>query len=478
MPINIGSIFGQYLARPNFDDSVARDITQRFEPYQDYFLLVEKNDVLMEGVAALRRNADKYLPTFIEPGTRKYEVFLQEAVLDNTYTSAIRDSAGRIFTKDVAVSDDVPSFYDDWRKNVDRKETTFNRFAHRALYEMLQYGISYVLVDASREAGDGTLPYLTNIKATQLLRLTYQNVDGIDILTRFVWKVNDNEIRDYRLEDGRAKLYIWTSATASQGNATISGTAFFSIADERETDFDMIPIFPIYAERHSFFFGIPPLKFLADKALDISRRETLINLQFNYTLNPFLHLAGDSLGKDTEDKKLDISIDLAMITDSDTAANWIQADDKMVRAAMDRVTEMKKEVQDFTVNFIGRKPTALTATEVEADNARERTRLRNIVENLQYGFNNVMRFVSDIIRQDWPDDGIAFNQELEIAVATSEHVNTLIALRQQNLITTELLLDQLNQMNVFVGNVDIEDVIAALPADNERGTPDDERTQT
>ena len=463
MAFNLSSLSNNYLAQPDYDDSGMRDITTKVEPYRDYFDLVEKNDVLMEGLPAIRRNASKYLPTFIDTSSRKYDVLLQEIALDNTYTAAIRDSAGRIFTKEIASSDEVPSYFDEWRKDVDRKETSLDRFSHRVLIDMLQYGIAYVNVDAPRVQGTGAMPWITNIKATQLFRLTYTSEDGIDILQRFVWRVSNNEIRDYRMEEGRAVLYIHTrqlrDGESQRGNFVITAQAV--------TDFDMIPIFPIYAERHSFFFGTPPLRFLADKSLDVTRRDTLINLQFNYTLNPFLHLKGDGLGKNTEGKEIDVSIDLAMITDAETEATWVQADDKMVRAAMDRVASLRREMQDFTINFIGRKPTALTATEVEADNAKERTRLRNIVENLQHGFNNVMRFVSDIVRQDWPDNGISFNQELEVAAATKDHIDTLITMFDKNLITKEVFLQQAKRANFFEDTFDIETMLTQLEKEAE-----------
>ena len=482
-PIALGGLSGKYLARPDFDDSAITNITARLEPYQDYFLEIQKSDVLMGGVESIRRNASRFLPTFMDTSSRKYEIFLQEVSLDTTYSGAIRDSAGRIFTRDIAVSDEVPPFWEEWRKDVDLKGTSFNRFAHQSLIDMLRYGITYVLVDSPANAGSGISPWLSHIKATQLLRLIYTTVNGIDILTKFVWQDTPDVIKEYVLEDNRAVLRMHERQTGTVNVSAINNAASgtYVLTDEVVTDYEQIPIIPLYAERHSFFFGTPPLKFLADKSLDITRKESMINLNLNYTLNPFIHLKGVGLDKNTADKKLKVSLDIALITDAETEAEWVSADPKMVLAAMQRVTEMKKEMQDFTLNFIGKKPSIMTAAEVEADNAKERTRLRNIVENLQHGFQNVMRFVADIQFTEWPDDGIGFNQELEVAAATAEHINVLLQLREAGIINRETVIKQIQRLNFFGDSEDLDALLAQVPDndnDNDSATSDEEGDAT
>jgi len=240
---------------------------------------------LMGGTAAMRMAGVQYLPKEPAESDQAYMLRLGRSVLYNAYRKAVTDLAGKVFSKAISCTDDVPDNIREWCENIDLAGHDLHSFAHDVFIDAF-YGVSYVMVDFPRLAVGRTLdeerkvgarPYCVHIKCQNMIAWKSERIDGVETVTSariretsiqpdgdFGEKVV-SQVRQLELltqEDGSKKcqFFVWQEVIGQDGKKTwvinpeLSGV----------TSIDFIPIVPVYTDRTDFFAGLPPLTDLAD----------------------------------------------------------------------------------------------------------------------------------------------------------------------------------------------------------------------
>jgi hypothetical protein len=127
---------------------------------------------LMGGTQAMRRLGNLYLPQEPAESPAAYSVRLNRSFLFNGFAKTVRDMAGKVFAKPIAVGDDVPPEIVRYTENIDLQGRNLDVFAHDVFTDTLPDGIGYILVemDPAPVDSDGNVVRITREEEKALNR--------------------------------------------------------------------------------------------------------------------------------------------------------------------------------------------------------------------------------------------------------------------------------------------------------------------
>lgn len=254
---------------------------------------------LRGGTEAMRRRGEVYLPRNETERARpeRYAARLKMSVLFEAYDHAIGSLAEKPFQQAIVV-DKVPTPLDRIERNADRCGTSLTRFAHQMLDDLIDKGMSFLLVDhvnpnvvepdgttrkmnlAEEDARDAR-PYFVRILPDNFIGGTVEIQDGREVVTQL-------RIRDWvtRADNAGVEMKyevvrIWTTTTVetwerwygttsidpadqAQRYAQGDGGRFEQVQAPTPHGYpDGIPLVVVYSRKLGPLFAKPPLMNLA-----------------------------------------------------------------------------------------------------------------------------------------------------------------------------------------------------------------------
>lgn len=163
--------------------------------------LAELPRTLMGGTRAMRRAGAKYLPKFMAESQANHANRVSRSVLFNGFKSTVSQMTGKVFSKPVVLSADVPQALRDFAENIDLTGRNLNTFARDCFYDAMVPGIGFILVDAppavTRTDGmtptladyqkNGWRPYFVYVPIERLIGWQSQQIDGVETLRWFAF---------------------------------------------------------------------------------------------------------------------------------------------------------------------------------------------------------------------------------------------------------------------------------------------------
>ena len=164
-------------------------------------------DTLNGGTRAMRKAAQKYLPTEQVETERCYAARLARSVLHGGYAKIVSDLVGKPFSREVALVFDpvksgeephaLPDELAHLEYDCDNMGTGLTEFCARVMHDAIDHGVSWVLVDyppkpegmnASTERDLAFRPYFVHITARQLFGWTEEkSPNGSKRITSIKW---------------------------------------------------------------------------------------------------------------------------------------------------------------------------------------------------------------------------------------------------------------------------------------------------
>jgi hypothetical protein len=235
---------------------------------------------LMGGTKAMREAGTLYLPKEPAETQAAYDNRKARSTLFNAFGKTVEDMTGKVFQKEIQLADNVPQVLQDFAEDIDLTGRHLNLFARDLLYDGLQVGGGYILVDAppppqradkqpatkADYIATKWRPYLKHIPVENLIGWKSTTVDGAETLTQVRISECVTEEDGPYLEKEIAQIRVIEPGTWQTFRKSASG-------DQRDewiphangtNSLTKITLVPFYANRTGFMTFSPPLEKLAD----------------------------------------------------------------------------------------------------------------------------------------------------------------------------------------------------------------------
>lgn len=266
------------------------DVSTESQEYKDYQDRLHLPNTLMGGTAAMREAGTEYLPKEPAESQQAWETRRDRTTLFNAFKRTLEKLVGEVFSKDIALGEDVPAQIQEWCENIDNQGRNLSRFAFEGLKEALKDRIAYILVDYPKtdkkqtkeeEKQQNIRPYWVFLSSAQVIEPPiYEFINGQKVMTRVRYKytltVPDGDYgvktinRIRVLWPDRFEVWEEREKTAKGGKTTLE----WELQDLGELTLGLIPLVPIELAQE------PPLEDLAELnlahwKLDSDYRQTL-----------------------------------------------------------------------------------------------------------------------------------------------------------------------------------------------------------
>ena len=234
---------------------------------------------LMGGTLAMRAAGETYLPQFAKETADRYTDRLNEAVLYEAYSYAVRTLAGRPFGQPVTLGEAPAEYFARFAEDVDGAGTDLTTFSSRLLQDLLVYGRCHILVDypdttqiaeylgrsltRADETKYGVRAYWTRIPADAIIGWDGAQIGVNEVLTRLRIRSTVTEYVDGGYgESSVEQITVWTSEwiTAYRQNEKQDWVVY---GQPRVNTLGTIPLLTTYAQRDGLLSALPPLERLA-----------------------------------------------------------------------------------------------------------------------------------------------------------------------------------------------------------------------
>jgi hypothetical protein len=268
-------------------------------------------DTIVDGVAAIRKAGEKYLPKFTDEHPADYAYRLQLTKLTNIYRDTIEALAAKPFEDEVSILNDsnqnaVPQALLDFVENVDGSGNNLTVFSAATFFNGINSAIQWIMVDfpplstaagivtVADEKRSGRRPYWSHVLGRNILDVKSKVIEGNEVLTYIkIFEPGDvDHIRIFeRSELGKVtwSLHRKTNTTGADGK-----TQFIQI-ESGDITIGVIPLIPFITGRRDgrswrFF---PAMRDAADLQIELYQQES--GLKFAKTLTAYPMLAGNGI---------------------------------------------------------------------------------------------------------------------------------------------------------------------------------------
>lgn len=234
---------------------------------------------IMGGKEELRRHKE-YIPQHPAESDGVYKQRVAKAWLDNFVALQIEKATGKLFSKEIKVSD-VPPEIETLIENIDRQGRALNPFIHDVAAQAFEDGISFMLVDMpKRQKGAVTLadekalglrPYAIHIKPCDIIETLSEMIGGVETLTRVrimehvsvpveEWGYSEiDQVRVWIREETGVRWELYQQSGEKKE---------WVVVEKGATTFKAIYLIPFYTNRVGFCEGEPPFQNTAESTIE------------------------------------------------------------------------------------------------------------------------------------------------------------------------------------------------------------------
>lgn len=419
---------------------------------------------LMGGTKAMRAAGREYLPQEIAESDAGYKVRLARSFLFNGYRKTVRDMAGKVFAKPIAVGDDVPPKIAEMLTNIDLAGRDLDVFAHAVLTDAMAEGISYILVDMD-QAPTRTLtqeearrlnrrPWVVHVKARQMIGWRSETIAGVDTLTqvRFSEEVTeaDGEFGEKPVKQVRAftrtvngvEWSVWREDEKSKewvvhqsGRTTISDIAFC----------------PVYVSRAGFMAGYPPLADLAEVNLSHWQSQSDQRNILHVARVPILFGSGFESGTPIE-----IGAG-RMVTASDPNAKmqYVEHSGAAIESGRTDLKDLEFQMQTLGLELLIPRPGGQSATGAAIDQAKMHAPLAMMANALQDALEQALEFMARYsdINADLAGT-LTVNTDFGVSMRDAGDITALLGAVNAGVISRATFIREMKRRGVIADDVD------------------------
>lgn len=446
-------------------------------------------EALMGGTAVMRAAAENFLPKWSKEEADTYDARLKSATLFPAFKRTVGVMAGKPFSKQLTIKDDVPAPIKEILENdVDRHKTNFHSWAADAFNHTLAHGIAGCLVDfpvtngALRTVADeraaGAKPYLTFIKHNQVLGWKYQLVNGVNILTQIrimecveedegefgtvetpqVRVINSPPVGENGVKGPNCTWQLWRERI--KANSTEKEWYTYQ---EGVLTIDEIPYVPFYGDRESeFMCGRSPLIDLAYLNVKHWQSQSDQDTILHVARVPLLVITGAD-----ENSSVTIGASTASKLPAEGDMKYVEHTGKAIDSGQKSLDALQEQMIETGAELLVKQPGKRTATESANDAEGNKSELQMIAERFEDSLDQVVYFIGKWMKLDAPGHVELFKDFASWSL-TDASTALITSWQQAGLITKKTAIQELQRRGQLSADIDPEEELDAV---EEEGPP-------
>lgn len=369
------------------------DIATPLSEYNEHQLRLVLPNTLMGGTAVMQAAGDKYLPREPAESQQAWRIRLQRTTLFNALKRTIEKLKGEVFSKDLALGDDVPAQIKDWCEDIDLQGKNESRLAQEIFKAALKDGVTHILVDYPQADGVTTLadeqaavirPYWVHIKAEQIIGWRFEVVNGkkelAQVRIRETQTVPDG---DYGVKEvNRIRVLERDAFEIWEEQQTAIGESQWVLVQVGTLTLGFIPLVTvIFGECLSDMTATPPLEDLA--YLNLSHWQSSSDQRniLHFARVPLLFGKGltDAQGKapGEEDSNFEVGVNrLIHSTNPEADLKVVEHSGKCIEAGRQDLRDLEDQMALFGLTLMLPKGGQVTATQSSSDKSENDSALR------------------------------------------------------------------------------------------------------
>lgn len=450
----------------------------------------DQTDAIIEGVEAVRLQAEKFLPRFTEEDEPDYRYRLQCTKMTNVYRDAVEGLAAKPFEKEVELSKDIPQPVIDFIEDVDGSGNNLTVYSSQVFFSGINSAIHWIFVDhpplnpAIRSVADvkaaGVRPYWSHVIARNVLEASVKVTNGKEMLNyiRIFEPGSPDHIRIF-MRDEVTEIVTWqvwikTLAWHDMPGG-LPGRTQFIIENQGVLTIKRIPLVPFITGRRDgrTFKLLPALRDAADLQVNIYQNES--GLEFVKRLAAYPMLAGNGVKPPVEAngqvKKLAVGPGRTLYAPPDgngASGTWTYVEPSATSLTF-LANDIKATIEQL--RELGRQPLVATMgiTVVQAGMAagKARSAVKAWALGLKDALENAMVLTCMFLGIDAEPTVEVFTEFDEFA--EGKDLDALNAMRAKNDISRETLWDEMKRRKVLSDEFDPDEetarLLAEVPAD-------------
>lgn len=417
-------------------------------------------DAVMGGTKTMRAAGKMFLPQHPAESEANYEIRRQSAILPPFYRLAVSHMTGRVFSKPLALSEEVPERLQNWLEDADMTGRNFNAFARDAFFRVMTKGIGYILIDfppanpnatVAEEELQGVRPYFVFIPAEDMLAVQVSQ-DGRTITQARIREsvvgydgFSEKRVDRIRvLTPGMVQVY---EETGKDGE--------FAMIEERRVSLPVVPIVPVYSGKVRPFESVPPLLDLAH--LNVNYYRSRSNHENALSVAQFPMLAAS--GYRPEDGDIAIGPKKFLkIGDPAGKFYYVEHSGAAINCGRQHLEDIQKEIALLGLQMLMPKSigeAAVTATEQNIKQAESNSDL----EAIAYDFADALEQALFLMGQ-WVGEkesgSVVLHGSFGIARDNANEINALIQMNQVGKLSDKTLYAELKRRGVLADAFDAD----------------------
>lgn len=427
---------------------------------------------LMNGTRAMREAGVIYLPQEPAESDNAYCIRKARSTLFNGFRKTVRDMAGKVFAKPIALGEDVPPQLVTYAENIDLAGRALNVFALDVFTDALQVGIAHILVDmppslpegATRadEYATGNRPYLCHVRAEDLIGWKSETIGGVETLTqiriRECVEIEDPANRFEKTKIDQVRVLepgfyeIWRKVKDSWA-MVVSG----------KTSVDAITLATVYTNRAGFMQGLPPLQDLAD--LNVAHWQSASDQRNILHVARVPILFGSGIPEDAPNIQIGAST-MSRTADPAAKLSYVEHSGAAIGAGRDDLKDLEGHMQALGLELILPKSGDATATGEAIDQAAMNAPLAIMAAALQDALELAFGYMAeyDGLGKD-AGGSITVNTDFGVSMRDTADLTTLLAARNAGMITGATFLKEMKRRGVLADDIDLDDEAEAAKDD-------------
>ncbi|GAB2472075.1 DUF4055 domain-containing protein [Comamonas humi] len=360
-------------------------------------------DALLGGTPAMRAAGKKYLPRQPRESSDDYEYRKATSTLFPAFERTLAVMAGKPFSKEVTLSEKVPTQVQDLLPSIDDKGSSLHTFAFRAFREMVSHGFGGILVDHTKTDGKaktladakrmGARPYWVHYKHGQILGARFaQGANGLQLVMLRLLETVEEEDGEYGSKNVE-QVRVLRPGSWEIWRRSGEGEGAWALADSGTTTLDRIPFVFLLANPIGPMESRPPLKDLAYLNVKHWQQQSDQDESARFCRKRLLVFTGL-----TSDDKITVASDMAVRLPKDADAKIVEGSAESIEVGRSELEALEQQMIQTGAELLVAKPGQRTATEASNDAEANKSSLQSLAEDFEDALDQCLQFTADWLK--------------------------------------------------------------------------------
>lgn len=429
-------------------------------------------DALMGGTSAMRAAGRTFLPQQPREDSEDYRYRLDCATLFPAFARTVGVMAGKPFSKQVQLAEDVPERLVQLAEDIDGEGRSLHVFAADVMREVMAYGICGVLIDSTKGSVESTPerlpsaddiakagihPYWVHVHHKDILGWRAEKQDGGLVLTQLriaeTVEVADGEYGTKTVN----RVRVLTPGTWALHQLGEDGR--YTVIEEGVTPFQEIPFVPFYGARTGYLQGASPLADLAHQNIKHWQHQSDQDDGVRFARKRLLVFSGVTDGEVSEPTA---GSAYALRFDSpDARVVVVQGSAESVSVGRSELQAMEAQMIQTGAELLVSQPGQRTAMEASIDAEANKSQLQRIVETFEDSLEQCMQFTAAWIGESNGGSVVLF-KDFAAGSLSDASAQLVIAMQQGGLVTKATAIREMQRRGALVANLVPEEELAAV----------------